>query len=143
MFGGEFSHSIDAKGRITIPAKFRAELGLECYVTRGFEGCVSLYSKEGFEELTAEVLRSKAKPEESRKLKRALFSKANLTAFDSQGRILVTQELRALSQFVKEIMVIGVGDHVELWDKNKWLDYEYMDDNELAALADAVFSASD
>jgi MraZ protein len=142
MFGGEFSHSIDVKGRITIPAKFRTELGLECYVTRGFEGCISIYSKEGWEELTKVLLNSQAKPGSSRKLKRQLFSKSTPTTYDSQGRILVSQELRTLAGLTKDVMVIGVGDHVELWDKEKWQEYDYMDDEELATLADEVFAVS-
>jgi MraZ protein len=139
LFGGEFSHSIDPKGRITIPAKFRTLLGNECYIARGFEGCLTIYSPKGWEQETGALFEGKTKDMEARLLKRAIFSSMSFVEFDKQGRVLLTPELRKIGSLEKDVMVIGVGDHVELWNKEMWDSSEYLSDEKLSALADKVF----
>jgi len=141
MFGGEYSHSIDVKGRLTIPAKFRNELGLECVVSRGFEGCLNVHSIEGYEKVVEDLTKTKKTSKDIRMLQRQLFGNMANSTYDKQGRILIPVNLRDLASLSKEVMVIGVGDHVELWDKDKWQNYGYMDDEKLAALADGVYSS--
>jgi len=140
FFGGTYKHSIDAKGRITIPAKLRSLLGEEPVLARGFEGCLNLYSAEGWEEYVKSLLDSKADFNTKRKLKRQLFSTMMTCSYDKQGRILVSPELRVRANLSKDVIIIGVGDYVELWDKVTWEHNDNMDDDEFAALANTVFS---
>lgn len=143
MFGGEYSHSIDAKGRLTIPAKFRTELGLECVVSRGFEGCLNVHSIEEYDKVVKNLTSTKKTSKEIRQLQRILFGNMANSTYDKQGRILIPTNLREIAGLDKEVMVIGVGDHVELWDKDKWQEYGTMDDENLAALADNVYASLD
>lgn len=140
FFGGEYSHSIDAKGRITIPAKLRAELGENPVVSRGAEHNLDLRSQEGWDNLVKAVLNSPASLSKKRQMKRELFSKACVCNYDKQGRILIPAELRKMADITKEVMVVGVGDMVELWDKERYMNLDVMNDEEFADLADQVLA---
>lgn len=141
MFGGEYNHSIDAKGRLTIPAKFRNELGLECVVSRGLEGCLYVHSIEGYNEVVEELTKTKKTSKDIRMLRRQLFGNMENSTYDKQGRILIPVNLREIADLTKEVVVLGVGDHVELWDKDKWKTYGCMNDDDLADLADSVYAS--
>ncbi len=139
MFSGEFSHSIDAKGRITMPAKFRKELGEECIVTRGFEGCLSVYPLSEWEQLTQSLVNASEFQLNIRKMQRAIIATAISCTYDKQGRILITNELRARANLTKDVMVVGVGSKIELWDKATWETFSDLSDDELSSLAESIF----
>lgn len=113
LFLGEYSHTIDAKGRLFIPAKFREELGERFFVTRSVDACLAVYSEEQWQRFTDKL---NALPEiQSRKIRRFLFSAATGVEPDGQGRILIPQVLRDYAKMDKAVSVLGVGDHIEIW----------------------------
>ena len=123
MFMGEFSHSIDAKGRVILPAKFREELGTSCIVTRGLEGCLSVYTVDAWNTLAEKMKKLRTSKEKVRAFKRFLFGSAAELEFDRTGRILIPSPLRDYAKLGKEVTVIGTGDAIEIWDKEAYEDY--------------------
>ena len=123
MFMGEFSHSIDAKGRVILPAKFREELGTSCIVTRGLEGCLSAYTVDAWNTLAEKMKKLRTSKEKVRAFKRFLFGSAAELEFDRTGRILIPSPLRDYAKLGKEVTVIGTGDAIEIWDKEAYEDY--------------------
>lgn len=118
---GEYSHSIDAKGRLFIPAKLREELGEVCYVTLSIDHCLSVYSTSSWEAFCAKV---DAKPlAESRRM-RMLFANTAKCDIDAQGRVLVPQKLRDLIGLKKNVMIIGFSNHAEIWDSEEYAAME-------------------
>lgn len=126
MFMGEFSHSIDAKGRVILPAKFREELGTSCIVTRGLEGCLSVYTVDAWNTLAEKMKKLRTSKEKVRAFKRFLFGSAAELEFDRTGRILIPSPLRDYAKLGKEVTVIGTGDAIEIWDKEAYEDYAAM-----------------
>lgn len=123
MFMGEYSHTLDAKGRIILPAKFRDELGSHFVVTRGLEGCLAVYTMESWLALAAAMKKVKASKENVRAFKRFLFGSAAEVEVDKQGRILIPSTLREYAGLTKDVTVLGTGDKVEVWDKGTYEAY--------------------
>ena len=123
MFMGEYSHSIDTKGRVIMPAKFREELGTHCIVTRGLEGCLSVYTQEAWRNLADKMKKLRTSKEKVRAFKRFLFGSAAEVEFDRTGRILIPGTLREYAGLKKEVTVIGTGDSIEIWDKQSYEEY--------------------
>ena len=117
MFMGEYSHNIDAKGRLIVPAKLREELGTEFVVTEGADGCLYGYSKEGWQSVNEAFLSTPMSGKMSRELKRRVFSKASNVEIDKQGRILLSPKHREFAGLKKEVVFLGVLDRIEIWDK--------------------------
>lgn len=118
MFCGEYSHNLDTKNRIMLPAKLRDDLGSKVVLAKSVDRCISLFTEERWTEFTEKL--EKLPDIETRKVKRFLFSTAFETEIDSQGRILVPPGLCAYAGLQKSVVVIGVGDHIELWDSESW-----------------------
>ncbi len=118
---GEFRHSIDAKGRLFIPAKLRDELG-ECFtVTRGLDQCLAIYPQAAWNALETRI---QALPmSKARDLQRFFFSNAFDAELDSQGRILLPLGLRQYAGLQKEAVIIGAGGRAEIWDAARWAIY--------------------
>ena len=117
---GEYAHSVDAKGRVIMPAKFRDELGTSFVVTRGLEGCLSVYTQEGWARFATGMQKLQASKENVRAFKRFLFGSAAELEFDKQGRILLPQVLREFAGLEKEVVMVGVANRVEIWSKERW-----------------------
>lgn len=128
MFMGEFRHSIDAKGRLIIPSKIRNECQGSVVITRGFDGCLALYTKEGWEAYYQKLQSLPKNKKEVRMAVRFTISKASECEFDKLGRITIPALLRKIGQLEKECVVLGAGDHAEIWAQDKW--DEYYDDNQ-------------
>ena len=118
---GIYQHSIDAKGRLIIPAKLREDLGEEFYVTISPERCLRAYSNEGWEKLNEQV---KALSRVKQTMMRPLFSRAAKCELDTQGRVLLSQPLRDYADLKKNIAIVGVGGHVEFWDADIWAEVD-------------------
>lgn len=125
MLSGEYSHSLDAKGRVILPAKLREEIGDSFYVTRGFEGCLAIYSAEEFEKLGAAIQALPGNMKEVRKLQRIIITGAHFCETDKQGRFVVPPTLREFASLEKDLTVVGNGSHAEIWDSAKWNEYLY------------------
>lgn len=114
---GEFQHTLDAKGRIFIPARLRDELGQAFYVTLSMEKCLSVYSAESWQTF---VERVNAMPYVKQRKMRPLFAHACRCEPDSQGRVLIPQNLRDFAGLTKNVTVVGCNSHAELWDSENW-----------------------
>ena len=137
MFIGEFYHSFDEKGRVNFPAKLREELGEQFVITKGLDSCLSAYSMEKWEHISKII---EGLPQaKARDLKRFMFSAATIVNPDKQGRVLVSQTLRGYAKMTKDVAVIGASDHVELWDKEIWIELNAkMNSDDIAAAMDEI-----
>lgn len=129
MLSGEYSHSLDAKGRVILPAKLREEIGDSFYITRGFEGCLAIYSAEEFEKLGAAIQALPGNMKEVRKLQRIIITGAHSCEIDKQGRFVVPPTLREFASLEKDLTIVGNGSHAEIWDSAKWNEYLYGEDS--------------
>ena len=114
MFMGEYSHSIDAKGRLIIPSKFREDLGESFVLTKGLDGCLSIYPMDEWQKIDEKL---KALPGvQAGKLVRFMYSGAEISSCDSQGRVLIPQNLREYAGLEGETAIIGMSSKLEIWD---------------------------
>jgi len=123
---GEYEHSVDAKGRLIMPAKFRADLGETFVVTKGLDGCLFAFSKEEWWAFEAKLKALPLSDQNARNFVRFFLSGATECELDKQGRFLISAKLRQASHLEKEVIIIGVGTKLEIWDKDAWrkLDHE-------------------
>ncbi len=124
MFMGEYRHSLDAKNRIIIPAKFREELGNTFIVTKGLDGCLTIYTENEWEKIIERLEKLPTTKKEARQYVRYLTSKASECEIDGQGRIQLPQVLVASAEMKKKCVVVGAADHVEIWAEERWNAYE-------------------
>ena len=136
MLIGEYYHSIDAKGRLIMPVRFRDDLGDNFVVSKGLDNCLYAYSIPEWERF--ERLISSQKSAESRMLQRFFFSGATECETDSQGRIVIPQPFREFAGLKKDVVVLGVHNRAEIWDKEKWSGYMQNDAFSADAIADAM-----
>ena len=131
MFMGEYNHTIDAKGRLIIPAKFREVLGDEFVVTKGMDGCLFVFDNSEWQ-VFAEKLRSLPMiDKEVRQFTRFFLAGAASVEVDKQGRILLPSVLRDFSGITKDTVLIGVGSRIEIWSRERWegtVSFEDMDE---------------
>lgn len=130
MFMGEYDHSIDSKGRIIVPAKFRESLGEEFVVTKGLDGCLFVYPINEWENFVSE-LRNLPGNKEARQLQRYFMAGAASLEVDKQGRILIPAKLREAAGLEKDVVFVGVLSKIEIWSKDRWQDndtFDNMDD---------------
>ncbi len=130
MFMGEFNHTIDIKGRIIVPAKFRESLGDEFVVTQGLDGCLFVYPNEEWEAFIAQ-LKTLPGNKEARQLQRYFLAGAATCEVDKQGRILLPQKLRDQAALDKDVVFVGVLNKIEIWARERWESnncYDNMDD---------------
>jgi len=127
MFYGEFEHSIDRKGRLILPAKFREvaknQFVEKFFITRGLDKCLFMFSEEEWRSQENKFKSMSFTKQQSRIFNRLLFSGAVEIIFDKQGRILVPQYLKDFAEIKKEVMVVGVSNRIEVWAKDKWRDF--------------------
>ena len=123
MFIGEYQHNLDAKGRIIIPSKFRDELNSAFILTRGLDGCLTIYSLKQWDKLFEEVNKLPTTKKAARQYIRMLTSTATECTLDNQGRIQIPAFLSKPVNITKECVVIGANDHIEIWDKAAWEAY--------------------
>ncbi len=120
MLLGEYKHTIDDKGRLTIPAKYRAELAAGIVVTRGFDNNLMIYPMSGWEELAGRIMSKSVSNPKVRELRRRLFSAAADLELDRQGRVLIPPQLRQFAGINGSVMVAGNFDYVEIWSIEQW-----------------------
>ena len=140
MSKGTYNHSIDAKGRLTIPARFRDELGERFVVTRGFDDCLAAYSVGKWTTIEDKLNAIPITNTAGRKLRRVILGNAIECEVDKMGRILIPANLRALAHLKKDVSLTGVGDFIEIRDNALWNDFnengglDNMTEEELAKL---------
>lgn len=124
MFFGYYEHSIDAKGRLVIPSKFRNELGDIAYILKGFDGSLSIYKASEFEKLINKINSLPFNKKDARAYIRIQLASTCELEIDKQGRVQIPSQLLSRYEIGKEVVVIGVSDHFEVWDKAKYDEYE-------------------
>ena len=123
MFTGEYRHAVDAKGRIAVPARFRAQLDGGAVVARWLDTCLAIFPLAAWEELATKVGSLPMTDPNARLLQRQLFAGAFETELDRQGRVLVPQGLRSFAGLEDEAMVLGSREHAEIWAPARWDSY--------------------
>ena len=142
MFYGEHEHSIDKKGRLIIPSRFREVLkerySDKCFVTRGLDKCLFLFTEEDWKQQERRFKELSFTREESRKFNRLYFSGACEVICDTQGRVLIPQYLLDYAEIKEDVMVVGVSDRVEIWSKSKWKEFFDSSVNSFESLAEKL-----
>jgi MraZ protein len=120
MLLGEHDHTLDDKNRLTLPAKLREQLGDEVVITRGLDGCLSVYSRTAFEVLAERMGTLDPLNRETRTMQRYFFTGAPPVELDKAGRMVIPARLLESAGIQREVTVAGVYDHLEIWDRAKW-----------------------
>lgn len=129
MFLGEYEHTIDAKGRLAIPAKFRSQMDVGAVLSKGMGTCLSIYTLARWEQKSNELV-SGMSSDELRDFERRIYPSACEVELDAQGRIVIPAKLRAYARLESEVTVAGVRDHIEIWDRATWRAYQERLDTE-------------
>ena len=133
MLMGTYSHSLDAKGRLIIPAQFRKNLGESFVLTKSPDKCLAIYSEEEWvKQIEATNSLPRLTNEAARRFRRIYFGNSTSAELDKQGRILIPASLRAYAGLTKDVTLVGVTDHVEIWDEKAWNAYN--DENDLTEI---------
>ncbi len=123
IFQGEFDHSVDDKGRVIIPTKFRSSLGERFYMTKGLGGCLFVYTEADYKDLSETLSRQRQLDEHSMRLQR-FFTSSELSA-DAQGRVAIPAKLREYAKIglLEEVVIVGTGSRIEIWSSKSWMVY--------------------
>ncbi len=140
MFLGEYQHALDDKGRVVLPSKFRDSLKKGCVVTKGQDRCLYVYTMDRFEEEVAKVTGLPTTDRRSRNFSRSLFAGARAQEPDKQGRVAIPETLRAYASLDKDVTVVGVADHIEIWATPAWAEVS-LEADELYSGIEEVLSA--
>lgn len=124
MLLGEYKHSLDAKGRMAIPAKFKDKLAAGTIITRGIDNCLFIFASKEWEVLAQKLVALPLSQANSRAFVRLMLAGAMDVSLDAQGRILIPDYLRKYADLKKEIIVAGLYSRVEIWDADRWSDYK-------------------
>ena len=138
MFIGEYKHNLDDKGRLAIPAKFRAILKKGAVVTKGLDGCLFLYSKEQFAKIAVRFAALPIGQSKARAFTRHMLAGAMDLEFDNQGRVTLPEYLRIFSGVKKNVIVAGLYNHLEIWDENAWNKYKSEAEKNSDAIAEEL-----
>jgi len=136
MFLGEHQHSLDSKGRIIVPSKFREELGARFIATKGLDNCLFLYPMDEWRTIEEKLRSLPFTRADVRSFARFFFSGASELEIDKQGRILLPQNLRDYASIDKDLIVIGVGSRVEIWASDKWAQYNQVAESSYEGIAE-------
>ena len=120
LLSGEYNHSIDAKGRLIIPSKFREILGEDFVITKGLDGCLFLYPNNEWKIFESKLRTLPLTNKNARTFTRFFLGSAVDGGLDKQGRVLISSALREFAGLEKDVVLVGVLDRVEIWDKAKW-----------------------
>ena len=136
MFYGYYEHNLDDKGRIVIPSKMRNEAGNVLYIMKGYDGALSIFKKEAFEKLQEEVEKQAFNKKVTRDFQRVQLASTFELEVDKQGRIQIPYQLLEKYKIGKELVIIGVGNHIEIWDKKAYQEYEQQAINDFESIAE-------
>jgi len=142
MFIGEYHHTIDEKGRIIIPSKFRESLGKEFIITRGIENCLFIYSLQNWAEITNKLNSLPFTKKDARTFNRFFMSGATNVELDKQGRVNISQPLIQYANLEKDCVVIGTGDRLEIWSQESWNSFFDSTKDSMSDIAENLFNES-
>ncbi len=124
MLIGEYTHSIDDKNRISLPAKFRKEIGRTVIATHGLDSCLFLYSGKEWQKISEKVSELGMAQADRRGLNRFILAGATEIEVDANGRILIPEYLKKFASLEKEVVFAGVGSRIEIWNDKRWAEYK-------------------
>jgi len=142
MLIGEYIHSLDEKNRVSLPAKFRKEMGRVLIITPGLDNCLFLFTAKEWERVSGKLSHSDSELSflraDQRSFNRNLFGQASDVEVDSIGRILIPTFLKEKISLKNEAVLVGVGDRVEIWNKNAWREYLKVAEKNAGAIAEKL-----
>lgn len=138
MFIGEYSHSIDDKGRLAVPVKFRGALASGAVVTKGLEGCLFLYTNEGWKKWANKIRSTPTSQANARAFARLMLGGAMEVQPDKQGRIVLPKYLLAYAKIKTNVIVVGLLDRLEIWDAKALQEYEQKTEKDVASTAEQL-----
>lgn len=138
MFIGEYNHNLDDKGRVAVPAKFRAILKSGAVVTKGLDNCLFLYSKKEWQELAMKLAKLPISKSNTRAFSRLMLGGAMDVNFDNQGRIMLPEYLRKFAGLKKNLIIAGLYNRLEIWDEMAWNKYKKGTEKKSADIAEAL-----
>ncbi len=140
MLIGEYKHQIDDKKRLSLPVKFRKELGKQLVITRGLEGCLFVYSKKGWEMISSKLSELGMGQSATRGFSRFMLAGATDVEVDGAGRVLVPEYLKEFAKLGTTVVIAGVANRVEVWNEKAWEDYKRKIEREADMLAENLGS---
>ncbi len=138
MLIGEYKHTIDAKKRLSLPVKFRKELGKNIVITKGLDNCLFVYSPRGFGRFLERLKELSVGQSDSRRFNRFVLGGAVDVQIDALGRILIPDFLKDFAELTSAVVLIGVNDRVEIWNEKNWTDYRSKIEKEADMLAERL-----
>ena len=142
MMIGEYHHNIDEKGRLIIPSKFRIELGEKFIITRGMEKCLFVYPMKDWNNMINELNKLSFTKKDYRTFMRMLLSGATECELDKSGRVNITNPLKNYAELLKECVVIGVNDRLEIWSENNFEDFFNSNIDNFSDIAENLFETT-
>lgn len=138
MFIGEYSHAIDEKGRLAVPAKFRSALIKGAVVTRGLDHCLWLYPLPVWKELAQKISRLPISQSNTRAFSRLMLAGAMDVKLDKQGRVILPDYLQSYAKMNKKVIIAGLYDRLEIWDEEKWKSYKLATEQDSGSIAETL-----
>lgn len=138
MLIGEYTHTLDDKNRMSLPVKFRKEMGKSVVVAPGLDNCLSIYTTKEWQRISAKLSDASMLASDNRSFSRFMFGQAIGADVDTNGRILIPENLKNRSGLTSKVIVIGVQNRVEIWNEKTWSDYKKVVETEANALADKL-----
>jgi MraZ protein len=135
---GQNTHSVDPKGRVNIPIKFREKLGETFYLVKNTDQCLDVFPAKAWEELQAKIKTASQFNKAIREYQRLFISSAVESSTDRQGRVLIPQNLREFASIEKDVMIAGLGERLEIWSLDKWNERYVMEEFDMVAIAEEL-----
>ncbi len=138
MLIGEYNHTLDEKNRMSLPVKFRKELGKSVVLSPGLDNCLSIFTTKEWQKISEKLSDSSMLTSDNRSFSRFMFGQAVQVDIDSNGRILIPENLKTRSGLGGKVIVIGVQNRAEIWNENAWIEYKKVVEKEADTLADKL-----
>lgn len=142
MLMGEYRHNIDDKNRLIVPSKFRDELNESFVITKGLENCLFIYPIEEWNKMVSKLESLPFTKKDARNFVRFFMSGAEETGFDKQGRIQLTASMVSYANILKECVIIGVGNRLEVWSSENWNQFLTIHSSQLSDIAENLFDSN-
>lgn len=141
MLIGSYTHTLDDKSRLSLPSKFRKEMGKSVVVAPGLDGCLSIFTLKEWQSVSDKLSEFSPLQADNRRFQRFMFGQAVATDVDSLGRILVPDFLKERASLKSKVVIIGVQNHLEVWNDTTWANYKNAVDREADSLAEKLGQA--
>ena len=138
MFFGNYSHSLDEKGRLVIPKKMREELGNKIFIMKGFDGALAIYQESSYSKVMEELEKYSFNKKENRDYLRLKLASIVDLDVDKMGRVQLPTAILGKYHIAKDVVVLGAGDHIEVWDKNRYEEYMSSIEDEYEDIAERI-----